>query len=120
MKTIDFISRFKEIELALYTHLIGIPLDVEHLPAQPFYASVLHCVYLYIVNMAVHFDFESEGGSQRTYITFASAMRVRQPTLPLKPWRRHQKSQNRGTSGPKIGHVSAKNFFKKRSESGCH
>ena len=47
------------------------------------------------------------------YITFASSkVNKAEPTLALKE-ETSQKIQNRGTSGPKKGHVSAKNFFKK-------
>ena len=44
------------------------------------------------------------------YITFASTMRIRQPTLALKPEETLPEIQNRGTSGPTKGQMSAKNI----------
>ena len=43
----------------------------------------------------------TRGGSQEMYITFASAMQIRQNPEETSP-----EIQNRGTSGPKIGHVN--------------
>ena len=64
----------------------------------------------------------TRGGSQEMYITFASAMWIRQN--PLWLWNPEETSpeiQNRGTSGPKIGHVnvSDKKTGKKILESLC-
>ena len=61
----------------------------------------------------------TRGGSQEMYITFASAMRIRQN--PLWLWNPEETSpeiQNRGTSGPKIGHVnvSDKKTLKKKKK----
>ena len=39
------------------------------------------------------------------YIMFASIMRIRQPTLALKSKETSLEIQNKGTSGPKIGHM---------------
>ena len=55
----------------------------------------------------------TRGGSRGMYIMFTCTMQIGQPTL----WNPKEKSpeiQNRGTSGPKIGHVnlSAKNILK--------
>ena len=54
----------------------------------------------------------TRGGSRGTYITFASAIQIRQPTLALK-------HRDDATINPKQGyqwpqHVSAKNIFKKK------
>ena len=48
------------------------------------------------------------------YIMLSSAMRIRQPTLVWNPEEMSPEIQNRGASGPKKGHVSVKNFFKKK------
>ena len=61
----------------------------------------------------------TRGESWGMFITFTSAMRIRQPTLALKPRGDVTRNPNRGTSGPKKGHVSAKNF-KNKSVSGDH
>ena len=59
----------------------------------------------------------TRGGSQEMYITFASAMRIRQNHSGFETQRRrHQKSKNRGTIGPKIGHVNVSDKKKKKKK----
>ena len=61
----------------------------------------------------------TRGGSRGTYITFASAMRISSPLWLWNPEETSPEIQNRGTSGPKKGHVSAKNFKKKKKLFAC-
>ena len=57
------------------------------------------------------------GGSRGTYITFASAMRIRQPTLALKPRGDVTRNPKQGYQWPqKWTCVCAKNFFKKKKK----
>ena len=57
----------------------------------------------------------TRGGSQGTYITFASAMRIRQPTLPLKPRGDVTRNPKQGYQWPQNRtHVSAKKLLKKK------
>ena len=59
----------------------------------------------------------TRGGSEGMYITFASAMRIRQS--PLWLWNPEETSpeiQNRGISGPPKGHVCPPKTLKKKFE----
>ena len=61
----------------------------------------------------------TRGGSQGTYITFASAMRIRQPTLTLKPRGDVTRNPKQGYQWPRNRtHVSAKKTLKKERKKG--
>ena len=60
----------------------------------------------------------TRGGSQGINIMFTSAMRIRQPTLALKPRRDITKNPKQGYQWPQKGHVYRPNF-KKRSFHWC-
>ena len=55
----------------------------------------------------------TRSGLQGMYIMFASAMRIRQPTLTLKPRGDVTANPKQGHQWPHKGHVSAKNFLKR-------
>ena len=63
----------------------------------------------------------TRGGSWGMYITFASAMWIRQPTLALKPRGHVTRNPKQGYQWPQKWHESAKNFKKKeRKRTTCN
>ena len=56
----------------------------------------------------------TRGGSQGMYIILVFTMRIWQPTLDLKPKRRHERKSKTGASEPNIEHVKvpAKTIWK--------